>query len=105
MPSRARIAWLADPGSFVEEAIEVRSADPLNFYDLRPYRERLAEAELNTGLNDAIVVGSATLDGHPLELAVMDFCVHGRLDGERGGREVRARLRQRGRRSTARSCS
>ena len=37
MASRARIAWLADPGSFVEEAIDVRSADPLNFYDLRPY--------------------------------------------------------------------
>src|SRR4051795_1602815 len=52
MPSRARIAWLADPGSFVEEAREVRSADPLEFYDLRPYRERLAEAELNTGLAD-----------------------------------------------------
>jgi len=73
MPSRARIAWLADPGSFVEEAVEVRSADPLDFYDLRPYRERLAEAELNTGLGEAMIVGRATLDGHPVELAVMDF--------------------------------
>src|SRR6185295_16450854 len=58
MPSRARISWLTDPGSFVEEAAEVRSADPLSFYDLRPYRERLAEAELNTGLNDAVIVGA-----------------------------------------------
>jgi acetyl-CoA carboxylase carboxyl transferase beta subunit len=73
MPARARIAWLADPGSFVEEAADVLSADPLEFFDLRPYVERLAEAELNTGLGEAIVVGHGTLDEHPLEFAVMDF--------------------------------
>jgi acetyl-CoA carboxylase carboxyl transferase subunit beta len=73
MPARARIAWLADGGSFVEEAQDVRSADPLEFFDLRPYVERLTEAELNTGLGEAIVVGSGTLDGTPLEFAVMDF--------------------------------
>jgi len=91
MPSRARIAWLTDPGSFVEEATEVRSADPLDFYDLRPYRERLAEAELNTGLADAIVVGNATLDGQPLELAVMDFAFMGGSMGSAVGEKfVRA---------------
>src|SRR5689334_8704402 len=60
MPARARIAWLADGSSFVEEATDVHSADPLEFFDLRPYVERLAEAELNTGLGEAIVVGHAT---------------------------------------------
>ena len=91
MPSRARIAWLTDPGSFVEEATEVRSADPLDFYDLRPYRERLAEAELNTALADAIVVGNATLDGQPLELAVMDFAFMGGSMGSAVGEKfVRA---------------
>jgi acetyl-CoA carboxylase carboxyl transferase beta subunit len=73
MPARARIAWLADAGSFTEEAADVRSADPLEFFDLRPYVERLTEAELNTGLGEAIVVGSGTLDGVALEFAVMDF--------------------------------
>src|SRR5579872_1945782 len=77
MPARARIEWLSDPGSFAEEAAEIRSADPLSFFDLRPYRERLAEAELNTGLTDAIIVGSAAFDGRPLELAVMDFAFMG----------------------------
>jgi acetyl-CoA carboxylase carboxyl transferase subunit beta len=91
MSARARIAWLADPGSFVEEAAEVRSADPLSFFDLRPYRERLAEAELNTGLTDAMVVGAATLDGHPLELAVMDFAFMGGSMGSAVGEKfVRA---------------
>jgi acetyl-CoA carboxylase carboxyl transferase subunit beta len=91
MPARARIAWLADPGSFSEEAAEVRSADPLSFFDLRPYRERLAEAELNTGLTDAMVVGSASLDGYPLELAVMDFSFMGGSMGSAVGEKfVRA---------------
>jgi len=91
MPARARIAWLADEGTFVEEAGDVRSADPLDFYDLRPYVERLAEAELNTGLGEAIVVGSATLDGLPLELAVMDFSfLGGSMGSAAGERYVRA---------------
>jgi acetyl-CoA carboxylase carboxyl transferase subunit beta len=76
MPARERIEWLTD-GTFTEEAAEVRSADPLGFYDLKPYVERLAQAELNTGLGDAIVVGHGRLDGHPLELAVMDFAFMG----------------------------
>ena len=44
MRARARIEWYADAGSFVEEATDVRSEDPLSFFDLRPYAERLAEA-------------------------------------------------------------
>jgi acetyl-CoA carboxylase carboxyl transferase beta subunit len=77
MRARARIAWYADEGSFTEEAAEVRSDDPLEFFDLRPYAERLAEAELNTGLGEAMVIGQATLAGHPVELAVMDFAFMG----------------------------
>ena len=77
MPARARIAWYADEGSFVEEAADIRSDDPLEFFDLRPYAERLSEAELNTGLGEAIVVGQAAIDGHPVELAVMDFSFMG----------------------------
>jgi acetyl-CoA carboxylase carboxyl transferase beta subunit len=91
MPARARIAWLADAGSFVEEAGDVRSADPLDFFDLRPYVERLAEAELNTGLGEAIVVGRAMLDGFPLELAVMDFAfLGGSMGSAVGERYARA---------------
>src|SRR4051794_8374560 len=91
MPARARIAWLADAGSFVEDATDVRSADPLDFFDLRPYTERISEAELNTGLEEAIVIGSATLDGLSLELAVMDFSFMGGSMGSAvGERYVRA---------------
>ena len=73
MGALSRIASLADDGSFVEEAADLRSDDPLDFFDLRPYSERLAEAEVNTGLGEAIVIGRATIEGRACELAVMDF--------------------------------
>ena len=38
MPARARIAWLADAGQFVEEAADVRSADPLALLRPAPVR-------------------------------------------------------------------
>jgi len=73
VPAWERVEQLADPGSFEEQAQDVRSADPLTFFDLRPYAERLAEAELATGLGEAAVVGRASLEGHACVLSVMDF--------------------------------
>ena len=75
--ARERIEQLADKGSFAEEAADLRSADPLKFFDLRAYNERLAEAEVATGLGDALVVGAATIEDMPCELAVMDFSFMG----------------------------
>jgi acetyl-CoA carboxylase carboxyl transferase subunit beta len=71
--ARERIRQLADEESFTEEAADLRSDDPLGFFDLRPYTERLVEAELSTGLGEAIVIGRAAIDHHPCELAVMEF--------------------------------
>ncbi len=89
--ARARIAQLADPESFVEEAGEIRSGDPLDFFDLRPYSERLAEAELSTGLGEAIVIGHGAIEEHPCELAVMDFAFMGGSMGSAVGEKfVRA---------------
>src|SRR5204862_327962 len=77
MRARSRIASLADEGTFVEEAAELRSEDPLHFFDLRPYTERLAEAEMKTGLGEAMVIGHGSIDGKSCELAVMDFSFMG----------------------------
>jgi acetyl-CoA carboxylase carboxyl transferase subunit beta len=77
MRARARIASLVDHGSFAEEATELHSEDPLGFFDLRPYTERLAEAEMKTGLADAMVIGRARMEGRECELAVMDFAFMG----------------------------
>jgi acetyl-CoA carboxylase carboxyl transferase subunit beta len=71
--ARERIEQLADRDSFMEEDADLRSADPLGFFDLRPYPERLAEAEMKTGQGDAIVIGRAEIEGEPCQLSVMDF--------------------------------
>ena len=71
--ARERILQLADEGTFREAAAGLRSQDPLEFFDLRPYPERLAEAEVSTGLGDAMVIGEAAIERVPCELAVMDF--------------------------------
>jgi acetyl-CoA carboxylase carboxyl transferase beta subunit len=77
MRAASRIAHLTDAGSFTEEAADVRSSDPLAFFDLRPYAERLAEAETKTGLGDAIVIGRGAVGGHACQVAVMDFAFMG----------------------------
>ena len=74
---RDRIAQLADRGTFVEADADLRSADPLEFFDLKAYTERLAQAEMDTGLGDALVAGAASIERRPCELAVMDFAFMG----------------------------
>src|ERR671918_627749 len=75
--ARERVEQLADGGTFVEEDAGLRSADPLAFFDLRAYTERLAEAEVATGLGDALIAGAAAIERRPCELAVMDFAFMG----------------------------
>jgi len=75
--ARERVAQLADPGSWVEIDGDLRSDDPLEFVDSRPYPERIAAAEQASGLTDALITGTATLGGQPVVLAVMDFTFMG----------------------------
>jgi acetyl-CoA carboxylase carboxyl transferase beta subunit len=75
--ARERVAQLADRGTFAEEDAALRSADPLTFFDLRAYTDRLAEAEVATGLGDALIAGAAAIERRPCELAVMDFAFMG----------------------------
>jgi acetyl-CoA carboxylase beta subunit len=89
--ARQRIEQLTDAGSFVEEAADLRSADPLSFFDLKPYKERLAEAEIATGLGDAMVIGAGSIEELPCRLAVMDFSfMGGSMGSVTGEKFVRA---------------
>ncbi len=76
-----RIRQLADPESFSELWPFVRTLDPLGFTDLEAYPDRVREAQAKTGLAEAIVTGSATIEGNACVLAVMDF---GFLGGSMG---------------------
>jgi acetyl-CoA carboxylase carboxyl transferase subunit beta len=63
---------LLDPG-WTEAAVRALPADPLHFVDVRPYRERLREAHVGIGLDEAVVIARGTLRGEMVVAAVMDF--------------------------------
>lgn len=67
------LAMLMDDGEYEELYGDLRSADPLDFVDLKPYPERLAAAERKTGRGDAVRTVGGRLDTIPVGLAVMDF--------------------------------
>ena len=69
----ARLALLLDPHTFVEEDAGLQSVDPLGFVDQKPYPDRVAAAQLATGLRDAAVRGIAAIDGRRVSICVMDF--------------------------------
>ena len=70
--ARMRIDNLLEPGYELVD-LELRSTDPLNFTDLKPYKRRLAEAQEKTGLNDAIVNAIGMLGPHNVVLSVMEY--------------------------------
>ncbi len=73
MPAHSRVALLADAGSVSFIADDLRPADPLEFFDLRPYPERFSEAQRETGLTESMLAALCTVSGYPTALGVMDF--------------------------------
>ena len=74
--ARARIESLLEP-DFQLVDTELRSTDPLNFVDLKPYKARLEKAQMDTGLNDAILNAIGRLGEHDVVLSVMEYAFIG----------------------------
>jgi acetyl-CoA carboxylase carboxyl transferase subunit beta len=70
--ARTRIDNLLEPGYELVD-LELRSTDPLEFTDLKPYKKRLAEAQKKTGLNDAILNAVGRMGPHEVVLSVMEY--------------------------------
>ena len=81
-PAAERLVQLLDPDTVEELDFAVHSGDPLRFVDTRPYAQRLREAQVRTGLAEAVVCARGRIGGHPLIVAVMDFRF---LGGSLGG--------------------
>ncbi|MCQ2490532.1 MAG: acetyl-CoA carboxylase, carboxyltransferase subunit beta [Ruminococcus sp.] len=64
-----RIAITVDKDSFSELDPEMKSGDPIEFPD---YQEKQQELRSATGLNDAVVTGTATIKGIEAAIGVMD---------------------------------
>ena len=76
MDARERVANLLEPGYELVD-MGLRSSDPLNFTDLKPYKRRLAEAQKKTGLDDAIVNAVGRIGELPVVLSVMEYAFIG----------------------------
>jgi acetyl-CoA carboxylase carboxyl transferase subunit beta len=67
-----RLAMLFD-GPWTEHDRDLASTDPLSFIDTKPYSQRLRTAQQSSGLKDAIICGTGTLDGIETEVAAMEY--------------------------------
>jgi acetyl-CoA carboxylase carboxyl transferase subunit beta len=70
--ARARIESLLEPGFELVDG-GLKSTDPLKFTDLKPYRARLARAQADSGLDDAIVNAQGEMGPHRVVLSVMEY--------------------------------
>lgn len=83
-----RISIMTDENSFDEISPDLISNNPLQFSDKMPYVQRLQSAIKTTGIKDTTVCGTATIDGKPVAMAVMDFRFMGGSMGVVTGEKV-----------------
>lgn len=69
MTARERIAVICDEGSFSEINSLLQPLNPIGYPG---YEKKLVAAQAQTGLNEAVVTGICTIEGHPAMLCVMD---------------------------------
>ena len=67
-----RIRQVFDEGTFEEWDADLEPADPLDFVDKIPYRDKLAEEQARTGLRDAAVSGTGMIRGRRVAFGVTD---------------------------------
>jgi acetyl-CoA carboxylase carboxyl transferase subunit beta len=70
--ARQRIGMLLEPGYELVDC-GLRSTDPLNFVDVKPYKMRLGAAREATGLDDAVLNAAGLLGPHPVILSAMEY--------------------------------
>ena len=64
---------MIDPGTWRSIDDLLSPMDPLEFTDLKPYLERIKEAQDKTGMQDGLRAGTGLLHGIPVALGVMEF--------------------------------
>jgi len=64
---------LLDEDSFKETNKKIRSVDPLEFEDTKPYKKRIEDTIKNTNLYDAIRTGTGKINNIEVVIGCMDF--------------------------------
>lgn len=80
-----RLDITVDEDSFVETDADLSSANPLGFPE---YESKLAKGKAGTDLDDGMITGTATIDGHPVVIGIADFSFMGGSMGSVYGEKV-----------------
>ena len=86
--SEQRIVQLVDPETFEAFDEDLTPQDPLEFVDLKSYKDSLVAAQKKTNKNDAIHTGYAFIKGRKVVLAVMNFAFLGGSMGSVVGEKI-----------------
>ena len=88
LPARDRLASLFDDEKYERLDEEIMSADPLEFVDTKPYKDRIEAAKISSGLPEAIVSGSGKVGGHLVYAGAMDMSFIGGSMGSAVGEKI-----------------
>ena len=86
--ARSRLETLFDDGAYEKLDEEVTSADPLEFVDTKPYKDRLMQAKVVSGLPEAVVTGTGKVGGHLVYAGAMDMNFIGGSMGSAVGEKI-----------------
>lgn len=86
--AKTRIAQLFDEATFKEIDNEMSPSDPLEFIDTMSYKKRQEDATRKSKLNEAVITGTAKIDGWEVAAAIMDFTYMGGSMGSVVGEKV-----------------
>jgi acetyl-CoA carboxylase carboxyl transferase subunit beta len=87
-PAKHRLEDLFDDGKFEELDPEITSADPLEFVDSKPYKDRIEQAKESSGLQEAIVSASGKVGDHLVYAGAMDMSFIGGSMGSAVGEKI-----------------
>ena len=68
-----RLNSLFDSDTWTAYDEGLRSVDPLSFTDTKPYRTRLESSIASTGLKDAVITATGTIEGMRCSVAAMEY--------------------------------
>jgi acetyl-CoA carboxylase carboxyl transferase subunit beta len=88
LPVRQRLELLLDEDSFEDHGGDLTPLDVIGFADTKPYAQRLDDAQRKSGNREVVLFGTASLGGHELVIAAMDFAFIGGSVGSAGGEAV-----------------
>jgi acetyl-CoA carboxylase carboxyl transferase subunit beta len=86
--SAERLSITLDEGSFEGFAEEFLPRDVLEFSDREPYDKKIVKTQQKTGLSEAAIVGTGTMNGLRVVIGLLDFSFFGGSMGQVVGERI-----------------